>query len=117
MGCDAKPILWTRKQYMQGEVDHDTYYRQFVTEKIKKIVVQWIGLEEILASTDRSMNDIPLQKWDGMSPFVIRESARKLKEAGDVHAASLGNAVCVAKAAARAIKRENQGVEASSGLA
>lgn len=101
-----------RKDYMQGKVTHEDYYSQFVTESTKRLVKSFIGLDQLLASKDPHLNDIRLSWWDRL-PIHNTISIGKLKDAeGDTTppgkfcwSACLN--VCIAKAAARMLIKEN----------
>lgn len=92
----------TRKQYMAKECTHREYYGQFVTPTIKAMVLHGFTREELAASKDQNLNDLPLERWDrlagGNSSTLC---ALRLKEVGDLP--SLGSAVCILKEAARQI--------------
>ena len=91
---------YSRKQYLSGEVTHLEYYGQFA-ESIEQAVVNTIGRERILASTDPHMNDIPLQRWDSLQGIVMNLAGRAIGEANGISfSASLSDCVCAAKAAA-----------------
>ena len=87
---------YTKNDYMSKKVDHNTFYGQYVTDSIKRIVESYIGINNILKSNDLFFNDIPLYKWDNLH--------------GDIQSYlpgidnSLAFSVCVAKAAATKIK-------------
>jgi len=90
---------YTRAQYMAKEVDHQTYYASFCTESYIQYVIDRIGGDRILASTDIHLNDIPLKEWDNLEAvtrLMIGKSIRKAE--GQV---SLADCVCAAKAAAK----------------
>jgi hypothetical protein len=94
--------IYTRQQYMadsykEGMVAHRRYFGQFVTPRTIRRVVQAIGADRIMASTDEHMNDIPLHLWDRLVPGL--PGSHRLKEAGDFY--SLAGGVCLAKEAAR----------------
>lgn len=95
--------MFTRKQYLDGLCDHATYYAQFVTPGVLRIVSRFIGADRIKRSTDPHFNDIKLGEWDNLHDTVRGHVAGQLREAG--HAGiSLSDTVCVAKEAARQIK-------------
>ena len=62
-------LKYTRNDYMLKVCDHQTYYRQFVTSAVVRIVEQGIGRDAILTSTDEHFNDIPLRKWDALGGY------------------------------------------------
>ena len=97
--------MHTRQEYMKGDIGHNEFYAQFATLSTRRWVETTIGVERLKASTDQHLNDIPLSLWDEYFKSVAFrcEVLPLLKEAGDVCANSLGNAVCVAKAAARVL--------------
>lgn len=80
---------------------HRSYYAQFVTPALQQAVVSRFGLAELDAAltADKHMNSIPLAQWDRMEPIVRSHCDRAMRAAGD--SASLANAVCVLKEAAR----------------
>lgn len=103
-----------RRAYMDREntaVDHQTYYSQFVTERVIATVSDVIGRERIIASTDPYFNDIPLSRWDALAKgtshwsrewnAVSLSNASTEKNGTAWH--SLSDRVCVLKAAARVI--------------
>lgn len=97
--------IYTRTQYMQDSKDdgtaaHRRYYGQFVTNGTKRRVLQVIGLDRILASTDPHFNDIALCLWDKLTPQL--PGSLGFAKAGDYY--TLGNGVCLAKEAARQIR-------------
>lgn len=103
---------------MDGVCSHREYYTQFVNDKVIERVVNTIGVNLLLASTDEHLNDIPMKKWDDLAGFAFRSSEmirrpgnidpikyEQLKEAGDgVSAAGL---VCIYKEAAKQIIEAN----------
>lgn len=102
----------TRKEYLALEyVDdatamarHREYYSQFVTPKVKQLVLRYIGRERLLRSTDPHLNDIKLSKWDCLVHYIDPVAVDLLREAGDF--LSLGTGVCILKHAARQIIEE-----------
>ena len=96
--------MFDRKQYMNKECDHHTYYSQFVNPSIKSIIESAIGIKRLINSTDQEyFNDIPLAKWDSLHCY-IRMYDQKLKNK------SLSDCVCIAKAAARILLEEYKNV-------
>jgi hypothetical protein len=57
-------VTYTRADYMAKVVDHNTYYEQFATPAVIRLVKFRIGADRIEASTDPYFNDIPLPYWD-----------------------------------------------------
>lgn len=93
---------------MNGEVSHRAYYAQFVTPAVKAIVSRRIGIEDIRLSTDPSMNDISIERWN----FWYRRSPegglyidpgpdilKLIEEAGEINSWATGT--CILKEAAR----------------
>ena len=95
--------MYTRKQYMKGEVDHQTYYAQF-GQHLVDLVKQVIGEKRVKASEDEHFNDIDLKRWDRMHQSVLMLVGRRLGEANGTGGVSLSDTVCSAKAAARIIR-------------
>jgi hypothetical protein len=93
----------TRKQYLNGEVSHREYHAQFVNDTIKQNVLNHVGLNRLMKSTDKHLNDIPLDIWDSIPMYDV---SKKLKEVGDY--LTLAGAVCIAKEAARQIIESNK---------
>lgn len=96
---------------MDNEVDHETYYAQFVDDAMVEFVVGHFGREKLEKAflLDSSFNPvvkgtgIPLKKWDAIAGYVLHDPTviKMLQDAGDVNAKTLGNAVCILKTAAR----------------
>lgn len=95
-----------RSEYVNGRVNHQAYYGQFVTPAVIDLVRTYIGEDKIKKSTDPHFNDIPLRHWDAMSGQIGYLVGHLLGEAnGSTRGAySLSDTVCVAKEAARMIK-------------
>ena len=95
----------TRKQYLDNagsDGNHRAYYAQFVTDDIKRLLLGRISEREIRESTDDSLNDIYLGRWDRLVPLLSYDVATALREHGDY--LTLGGGVCVLKEAARQIQ-------------
>jgi hypothetical protein len=99
--------MHTRKEYMSGDCTHQEFYEQMVTDKIKEGVRKSIGLPYIMKSTCEHFNDMPLTFWDTLGWSLSGEIDSQIKAASD-HP-SLAGRVCVVKAAARMLKREEGG--------
>ncbi len=96
----------TRSQYMAGEATHREYYAQFVNDFVKRIVERFIGKKEVLASTDKCFNDIPLEKWDKLANYNrTHVSSSLLKQSKEGW--SLSTNICILKEAARQIKESS----------
>lgn len=91
----------TRQDYMNKKATHREFYGQFVTPAIIDTVIDYIGKDKLVASTDKHFNDISLSQWDAMHQWLPAYYARAMKEAGSTIGVSLSNTVCVAKEAAR----------------
>jgi len=89
-------IKYTRADYLNNLCSHRQYYAQFVTESIKGLVKRYIGIDKLLKSKDKHLNDIPLNLWDNLPIFGVSE---KLKARGDY--LTLSNKVCIYKEAAK----------------
>ena len=98
--------MHTRKEYMSGDCTHQEFYEQMVTDKIKEGVRKSIGLPNIMKSTCEHFNDIPLSFWDTLGWSLSDSIDSQIKTASD-HP-SLAGRVCVVKAAARMLKREQE---------
>jgi len=92
--------IFTRKEYLNGDVTHRVYMGQFVNTHTIHNVRTKIGEDRILKSTDEHFNDIPLKEWDRLG---LTADTRKMTEAGETY--SLAIAVSINKAAAAQIKR------------
>ena len=99
----------TRAEYMRPYIDdaeatrrHREYFGQFVSARVRALVVQGIGKPDLDASTDEHLNDIRLGRWDAMVSMLPASVPRELKEQGDY--LTLGTGVCILKEAARQIK-------------
>lgn len=96
--------LYTRKQYLNKEVNHDEYYAQFVDSSVISCVRRVIGDAVIKKSKDQHFNDIPLQHWDMLAPAISSMCGRRIHEANDNGGISMSDCVCVAKRAAKIIR-------------
>ena len=96
----------TRKSYVNGDVSHDTYYVEpaFCTPDVKSYVARAITLKRILESTEEHFNDIPLERWDALHPYIIMLVGNAIREANGTGGIALSDTVCIAKQAARLIK-------------
>lgn len=106
--------LITRAEYMatlprfspaensESRLQYRRYMAQFVTPAILEYVGRAIGVDTIKASTAQHFNDIPLYRWDIISPRINTMAAAMRRKTGEC--ASLSTGVCIAKEAARQIK-------------
>lgn len=106
--------LITRAEYMatlppfssaensESHLHHRRYMAQFVTSAILEYVGRAIGIDAIKASTDQYLNDIPLYRWDIISPRINSMAAAMRRKTGEC--ASLATGVSIAKEAARQIR-------------
>ena len=95
--------MWTRKQFMDGECSHRTYYAQFVTQGVLDSVRRHFTMERLMRCSDQeNFNTIPLVQWDMLSSAVHRTQI--MRDAGE--GMSLGTAVCILKEAARQLVEE-----------
>lgn len=98
----APRTLITRTQYLNGRCSHQQYYAQFLTQAVFQKVLQNVPFERIAASRDPHFSDISLGLWQIQVPAL---SATLMREAEDVP--TVAGAVCLAKAAARALLEYN----------
>lgn len=59
-------LMITRKQLLKNGSDPDThrkYYAQFITPEMEHMILDKIGKDRLLSSTDKHFNDIPLEEW------------------------------------------------------
>lgn len=69
----------TRAQYIADSREiHHAYFYQFATPVLQRAVVQCIGLDMIQASTDKSFNDIPMERWDRMYPLFVQNVDKEM---------------------------------------
>lgn len=104
-----------RKEYMaeysgktkeeQFKVFRD-YYGQFVNADVKRVVLNFIGVNRIMNSTDKHFNDIPLAMWDNLFGALKMSFLKKNMEINNNNCVSLADIVCMAKEAARQIKED-----------
>ena len=102
----------TRKQYLNRECSHEEFYSQFVTESIKEAVGARVGIDRIKQSKDHHLNDIPLIVWDRLTfikGMIDRDLWRRAREHANpkTYPWSLSDQVCIAKQAAREIRKES----------
>lgn len=103
-------MLYNRMNYVSDkQIKHSTYYRQFVNDFIKKIVLSRFSIETLVSAfkTDPCFNNIPLKQWDNLTTRIEHSATfrNKLKEAGDYY--TLAGAVCVLKEAAKMLVEEH----------
>lgn len=56
-----------RKDYIQaGKNLHRAYYAQFITPEMEDMILKNIGLDRLMSSIDKNLNDIDLSLWDSM---------------------------------------------------
>lgn len=93
--------MYTRQDYLSRRCTHEQYYAQFVTEQVKDLVAQSIGIDRLKASIAPAFNDIPLLEWDSLVPIleVYHDMRAKKKAHGDTW--SIAGGVCILKEAAR----------------
>lgn len=89
----------TRKDRLENRCTHREYYAQFVTEDIRRMVVDRFGMDRLQRSTDPHLNDIPLQHWDALGVPFPRHIAEWMRAEGDFP--TMAGWVCIAKEAAR----------------
>lgn len=90
--------MYTRKQHMDGECSHRTYYAQFVTPGVLDAVRRHFTVERLMRCSDQDyFNTIPLIQWDRLAHAVPR--TQMMRDAGEGW--SLGSAVCILKEAGR----------------
>jgi hypothetical protein len=100
---DVVKIEYTRKDVINNVCTHREYYAQFVTDELKSTILNIVGIERLLKSTDAHLNDIPIIMWDSISaPFG---TSAKMKSRGD--SLTLSGQVCIAKEAAKQIIESN----------
>lgn len=107
--------MFTRKQYLNKECTHSEYYAQFVTEGMRKMVIQRITLERLQRSTRESFNDIPMLNWDAMKDMTFRmldqKKWREIQYPEYTDPRSIGwsycDNVCLLKEAARQLVEES----------
>ena len=100
-----KKERYTREQYMNKEVDHQAYYLDVAAHSgITHRLLPQKMLQEVLASTDPHLNDVPLHKWDRVAAVIqaveVYNNERRVT--------SLAGTVCALKAVAREYQQENR---------
>lgn len=77
----------TRAQYLNREIDHKSYYRQFVTETTIADVIRVFGIEKLdrAFAEDEHLNSIPLARWDSFSwcPITTEGTYRQPRNGSD----------------------------------
>jgi len=105
--------MWTRKQYMNGECSHRTYYAQFVNTAIIHVVERRFTAERLVRCSDQDyFNTIPLHQWDQLIPAAqALSNQQQRKDAGEGWSLSTG--VCILKEAARQLVEAHHAMEAA----
>lgn len=96
----------SRSEYVAGNVSHDEYYGQFVTDALLQVVKSRFG-EALQGSRDEHFNDIPLQRWDAVAEYlgdISPDIVRAIAKANGSGGISLSDKVCVLKRAAKRIR-------------
>ena len=91
----------TREQYLNGEVDHHTYYlhvanRSGYYPNVIAFRLHKAFKTKVLESVDESFNDIPLGIWDDLT--VLVGNVYELHADGTKTGPSLSTKVCALKA-------------------
>lgn len=111
---------WTRTDYMDRRVDHETYYlslADFIGRvPLERIVLRIANMDRlrIAFGDDEHANNIPLAKWDACDPAVrhlLRSEVMDRSWCGQplpprTICWSLSESVCVLKAVARRMAKE-----------
>jgi len=85
-----------RALYMAGKLGHEEFYC-WLADKIGATAQDIpFTLDQIRASKDPHLNDLPLIRWDGMDPIIRAKAGRAGRRAW-----SISDTVCVLKALAR----------------
>ena len=101
-------------QLLSGEISHNDYYNQFVTNSLLAIVRQefqkrlmWMSehRKDKGAKPELSLDDIPLKKWDEMAELIPNVCLQKMAQANG-GGISLSERVCLVRAAARQVQQE-----------
>lgn len=68
--------MYSRESYVNHRTSHHDYYVQFVGPEEMDKVVDVIGHQRILSSTDYHFNDIPDDEWDclGIAPTYLERA-------------------------------------------
>lgn len=102
----------TRKEYMQNSSElFDQYYLQFATPLTRHQVLASIGIDRLLASEDKYLNDVKipfnhLSLGGGWWWATVDINTSLLKEAGEVN--SRTTRTCVGKTVARLLIEEHK---------
>jgi hypothetical protein len=103
--------MMTRQEYLESDSPrteaHRRYYAQFVTERIKTLVIGWFGRTAIVTSDDPHFNDLKLTRWDALASSLPSSVSTELRERGDF--LTLAGAVCILKEAAEQIRETSAG--------
>ena len=93
--------MFTRKDYLDGTVTHEMYYSQFVGGDEFGIVKSHFTEGEICNAytQDEHFNTIPLSVWDALSYSIRKDTADRLRSAGDY--LTPAGSVCILKMACK----------------
>lgn len=97
---------YSRKDYMSGICTHKEYYGQFFSEGLCNAIVNRIGPEKILNSTNPHLNDIPLALWDKLADLVKSYTEKHFRAVNSCM--SLSDCVCIAKTIAHVWKERQE---------
>ncbi len=110
----SKEGAMTRKDYLDGKVSHEEYYRSIAKSAgIDMSYGAYALMERVkkaLREGDKHLNTIPLAIWDrmGANPVLRANLAPVFKAHGDIM--SIAGIVCVLKQAARDSANNEEGV-------
>jgi hypothetical protein len=97
----------TKEQYRNKKCTHREYYAQFVTPRVKRIVKDRFGIEQLVNTPDQeNLNTLNLSTWDGLVPLLWMDFTicSLLKSANEWR--TLGSGVCILKEAAKQLIEE-----------
>jgi hypothetical protein len=96
-----------KEQYRNKECTHREYYAQFVTPRVKRIVKDRFGIDNLVNTPDQeNLNTLNLSIWDGLVPLLWMDFTicSLLKSANEWR--TLGSGVCILKEAAKQLIEE-----------
>ena len=72
----------TRRDYMNDSPNlHRKYHAQFVLPFMEDMILQFIGLDKLMACKDKHLNDIPIHKWDALLfSLYSKRTGKKLRD-------------------------------------
>jgi len=108
MAHPSVPVIYTRKDYLNGACSHRTYYSQLVSPALVQQVKNYFGMDALISpKNDGAFNHLALKKWDALAYNVQMPKKADWDMLGDFP--TQAGLVCILKTAAHiAVEQERK---------